>query len=317
MEIFMQNNEIPQFLVEAATKSYEQTDLVIFIGAGFSKMMGLPGWEDYARLKLSKLISTGKIELDYATKDYYLSIAKNNPKLLLSLLHSELTRQNANLANSRKSNIDISFIEKEIFKLSDEQVSLLKREFQPFITAMKKINAFYITTNYDNVLEEVFGFEKYVYTGEKVITQKRQVWHIHGDINNANLEIISSNQDYFKMYYQEKVDYYTKVRVGLREVFTKKNMLFVGYGLGEMELLQYLFDKSEIVNPTEFRHAIIETLYSNTSSELLKNYYADLGIQLITLNKDKKGYHIIHDVLIEWAEKLEMKSKDIIQMELL
>lgn len=312
----MENNEIPQFLVDAATKRYEETDLVIFIGAGFSRMMGLPGWGEYAQKKLSKLISTGKIDLDYATKDYYSSLAENNPRLLLSLLHSELNRQNIISEKEGKPKIDMSFIEKEIFMLNINTVSDLKREYQPFITAMKKINAFYITTNYDNILEDVFGFEKYVYIDEKIITKKRKVWHIHGDINNDKLDIISSNQDYFRMYYQQNDCYYAKVRASLREIFTKKNILFVGYGLGEMELLQYLFDKSEIAKPILLRHAIIETLYSNTSGELLKNYYEDLGIQLVTLNKDIKGFNIIHDVLIEWANKLEMPSENIIPMEL-
>lgn len=297
--------EIPQFIIDAAKKSYSETDLVIFIGAGFSRIMGLPGWNQYAKIKLEMVIESKEIDIDFATRTYYQGLANSDPKLLLSLLHTELIRQGV------KKN-DLSQFEKLIFHLDDDKILSLKREYNELINALKRINAFYITTNYDNILESVFGFEKYVFTGGRINTRKGQVWHIHGDIANSKIEIVSSNQDYFKMYYQEKEEYFGKVREQLKNIFLNKSILFIGYGLGEMEILQFLFEGIDKDDYPKHRHAILETLFSNTSDELLKNYYSDLGISLLTLSKDKRGYKIIHDTLIEWAEKLEMININII-----
>ena len=82
------SGKLPQFIIDAATRDGEFTDLVIFVGAGFSRLFGMPGWNRYAREKLREYKKDKALELDYATEENLLSSGDNDPRLLLSVIQS-------------------------------------------------------------------------------------------------------------------------------------------------------------------------------------------------------------------------------------
>lgn len=304
--------ELPDFIEKAATSKYESTDLVVFIGAGFSRLLGLPGWNEYASKKLNIIKSKGLLNIDFATEKNIRDMTYSDPRFLLSLLHTQLERKGLDKSS-------ILAIEKEIFDRDLLEIKKIQSENIELIEAISNINAFFITTNYDNILEQVFGLKKFNFSkDENVICTQGMVWHIHGDINNSSINIVSSNQDYFKMYYQDVGnDYYRNVRDELGRIFKEKNILFLGYGLSEMELLQYLFNKNELDGPSSLKHVIVQPLLSNTKDDLFRNYYSELGIHLVNVDMDDKGYKVIHDLIIQWAEKLSLPSDDIVDKGLL
>jgi hypothetical protein len=88
-------------------------------------------------------------------------------------------------------------------------------------------------------------------------------------------------------------------------LFSEKNVLFVGYGLEELELLEYIIGKARLTarGKTEIRHFLLQGFFSHEKelARSLSNYYAECGIELIPFLRDQKDWDQLIDALEEYA----------------
>jgi hypothetical protein len=97
-----------------------------------------------------------------------------------------------------------------------------------------------------------------------------------------------------------------KVLSFLGFLFAEKNVLFVGYGLEELEILEYVIGKARLMSEpgnTEMRHFLLQGFFSHEQelARSLSNYYRECGIELIPFLRDQKDWDQLIDVLDEYA----------------
>ena len=308
-------------IIRAAKKG----KLIFFVGAGMSVHLGIPGWRSFA-LRFLDLIYDNKILtlLNYKTKT---SLANEETRKLLSICKF------ASEINISKDDLEKAF--EEWFK-----VSLAKVKAMGLYEKLYSINAIYITTNYDNALDllaeqpdltkttitsissSALGTTYYrIEDFTKDILQKGNVIHIHGSINDCE-NLLVSYEDYIKRYNlkgitsieQAKVEHYNEF---LEEIFNDIDnvLLFIGYGLEEIEILQYLFnrlkDKDIASNNNRF---LLLPCYAD---EFLKvsyfnHYYENnYDLSIIPLDLTDNGYDGIKDFLDIMLNLLKNDKVDI------
>ena len=97
-----------------------------------------------------------------------------------------------------------------------------------------------------------------------------------------------------------------RVLTFLEFLFSQKSVLFVGYGLAELEILEYVIGKAHLMTEpgnAELRHFLLQGFFSHEEEleRALSDYYAECGIELIPYLRDNKGHDQLMDVLEEFA----------------
>ncbi len=280
-----------------------KSKFTIFVGAGFSQNFGMPGWNSYAYKKLDLVSKDLDLNFNYSTIEELKQLDK---KHLLTLIDSYITQ---------RSNIERIKYEKEIFKIKYEQIQDFRQKHATFYEKFKKINASFVTTNYDNVLEEYFGFIKKdnLELNEDYVLNPREVFHIHGDIASLLDEsfLISTWLDYYDLYFEKKhIDpsknnHINKINQFLDNLFEKNEILIIGYSLSEIEILKFIFnnirDKDDSSNIT-----ILVLKREKTDKKVLHQLYQELGLNIICLDIDEKGYSVLFDFLEELSKEFSI-----------
>lgn len=116
-----------------------------------------------------------------------------------------------------------------------------------------------------------------------------------------------------------------RVLTFLENLFREKSVLFIGYGLDELEILEYVILKARRVNKEqgeEPRHYIIQGFFSH-ERELMRSmrryYLADCGIELMPFLRDNKDWVQLIDVIEHLARELPgqppLLSQELVEME--
>ena len=294
--------DIPDRILSAASSGR----LVVFIGAGVSRIIGCPSWQDFA-LKYLKYLHEEKKCINYYE---YKNLSKLDSKKLLSICRK--------------------ILEKEKIPSPDIKSFLnAKKELKEKYTIYEnlyKFNAVYVTTNYDDYLDRVAEKPKseipsvtnstlsstikkeqskkneIIYSQEKLLTSKLldsgNVIHLHGSIKDER-NLIMTIVDYMEYYKNDD-----RPAVFLEEMFNKYTVLFVGYGLEEYELLEFIIHKSHS-SKNEVKHFMLYPIFKAEGSLLSfqREYYKDLGIQLVPYPVDN-GYEHLAIVIQEWANQI-------------
>ena len=198
---------------------------------------------------------------------------------------------------------------------------------------MSNLGKTFVTTNYDDWLDMTISApapsanaegdaatatigEKrtVIYKVEELtpdnLERPNTVFHLHGSMVDP-ASMILTTQDYLRHYANDyRSDGLTsenKVLTFLGFLFTEKNVLFVGYGLEELEILEYVIGKAHLMGNTgntEMRHFLIQGFFSHEQAlaDSLSNYYAECGIELIPFLRDQKDWDQLIDVLEEYAQ---------------
>ena len=298
---------VPPEILEAASSG----KLVLFIGAGVSRIIGCPSWEDLALKQLEDLRK--KKAINYHE---YENLKSLDSRKLLSIcrnIYKENNRKPPSMESLLKGNKKL--IKK--YKIYD---------------ALYSFNSIYITTNYDNYLDEIIkkpipeseikinskdesqiSLNKEKIKG-KVFYQKEDILisnlengnliHFHGSMNDEK-NLIMTIVEYMNHY-----KYDDKPACLLQEVFKNYTVLFVGYGLEEYEIIEFMVSKSSEAK-NEIRHYMLYPMFEKNNN-LLKfhqEYYGELGIRLIPYSIDKRGYEQLAVVIKKWAKKIGQISQ--------
>jgi len=225
----------PNAVLEAARNG----TLCPFIGSGFSRAFGYPGWTDFLKsiaedkniavkwscdlAKADHLVVAEALHRQFTTKSWCevkQQLERAGKDAELSDVHRELNRQFGELCMSKMSPCASQRDEKE--------VGTLKRlpDLRP---------AYIVTTNYDRVIEgEIYG------KGNIVPVWRGKEWKprpavsaptllkIHGDVEDAQSIILTHSQ------YYDFVHGAGYLNSRIYSLFVDRTVLFLGYGFRDV-----------------------------------------------------------------------------------
>lgn len=271
--------------IENAAQSGE---LVVFVGAGISRLIKCPSWYGFADKVLEQLVPEG---IDYHELSQINGIS--DPKKRLSIAKI--------IARKKKLKIDYQ----SIFDvpLGTENV----------YSYLNSFNSSFVTTNYEKYLrpdsrsgdrEDEWRFYRRDQLLRLNLDKNGNVVHLHGCLDDPENMVITT-KDYLEHYSSDEVQTF------LKYLFEKKTVLFLGYGLEEIEVLEYILRRGSVASRTgdePIRRYILQGFFNAEMAlfELLHEYYLEsFDTKLIGFPKDHKNYHHQVDILAAWSKKLK------------
>jgi len=312
--------KVPDDLREAAQRG----NLIPFIGAGVSRLAGCPSWGEFADASLKWLINDGKFTYSQLNQIQHL-----NPRVKLSLARV--------LASEKGTTIDFrALLHPSAPREHAKGCRLYKSLF-----ALGKT---FVTTNYDEWLDERIPEAtpaatpsvlpaavppipiRVVYKVEELLpallSEPNTVIHLHGSVLDS-AGMILTTQDYVRHYANDRLSgdpqKENRVLTFLDFLFRNKTVLFVGYGLDELEILEYVIVKAGRpagIPGREPRHYILQGFFSHEEAlfQNLKSYYrSECDIQLIPFRRDDKDWDQLLDVLEDFALRIPASDPLVLQ----
>ena len=268
-------------------------DLVFFVGAGASMLLGLPSWSGLAAKVLEEL-----------RQHRYLN-------------YSEIQQLNS-LDPKKQLSIAYLIAADNEYKLNLTQYLAGKNEGDSIYKAINDIGCSCVTTNYDELLAPRFVETKdgsttsvsvnRVYEREKffakLLNEPGAVIHLHGAISKPKTMIVTT-KDYLEHYDHENVQEF------LGELFEKKTILFLGYGLEEAELLEHILRRGKVKSNHERRRFALQGFFLSQKPlyEKLHTYYEkSFGVHLLGFIRDLDNYKRLEAIMKTWANQLVIKK---------
>ena len=314
---------IPDDLRQAAQRGR----LVIFVGAGVSKLAGGPDWPELADAALHDLVRQRKFSYSQFAQVNHL-----DPRVKLSIARRL----------EREHNVTINF--RSILHPSGTPHEKGRRLYE----TLSKLGDKFVTTNYDEWLDESVPIpvisgkpsadpstaatlqpRTVIYREEEIIPSKINnaniVIHLHGSVKYPKGMILTT-REYVRHYANDRGprEAHTENRIltFLDDLFRNKVVLFVGYGLKELEILEYIITKVKQPQSSEpeVKHHLVQGFFSHEQelARSLGDYYRESGIQLIPFSKDQQGWDQLLDVIESFARNISASGsvlEDFIQME--
>lgn len=298
---------VPVEIIEAARAGR----LVVFIGAGVSRLAGAPSWRGFANQLLEHLYENGAI--DHYEKS---NLALLDPKKLLTI---------CDIIQAEKK--DIPKPDYPAFIEGQAQPA----KWQPIYKSLYRFNTIFVTTNYDQFLDKIAkgiltpppGPEapktpeqsgtstpepKSFYLGKDLLESKLEngnVLHLHGSLEAVDSMIVTVS-DYLEHYKPG-----SNAQQFLEKLFQGSyRVLFVGYGLEELEILEFLV-RGAAPPGAELQHFMLYPFLEEEARILdhHKRYYRELGVRLIPYSISKKGHESLIPILDKWAEQIGPVAK--------
>lgn len=277
-------------------------ELILFIGSGASMLLGLPSWDELANKALDDL---GKMEcLNYSAIDQLKKLSDPKKKLSIAYLIAD------------ESNVKLDFREYLIVKKEGDNIYNIYK-------AINDIGCPCVTTNYDELLAPRFieTDNKGSTTAApivriiererlfaKLLNEPGTVVHLHGAISNQDTMILTTEQ-YLEHYNNEKVQGF------LKELFKKKTILFLGYGLEEAEILEYILRKGSVIVTNERKRFALQAFFYSQKPlyEKLHNYYEKcFGVHLLGVIRDHENYKCIEKIVKIWASQIKTRKPPLV-----
>lgn len=203
--------------MEQLISSFKQGNVILFVGAGVSMNLGLPSW--------GALIDQIAKELDY-DPDIYRTLGDNYAL-------AEYYRIKNGSIGPLRSWMDVNWHASHIKVESSKVHELIAKADFPLI----------YTTNYDQWLERAFDYYNKPFTKiasvadlTKIRANRPQIVKFHGDFDDDK-SIVLDETSYFK-----RLEFETPLDIKLRSDVLGKSVLFIGYGLADINL-RFLFYK--------------------------------------------------------------------------
>lgn len=274
----------------------------IFFGAGISMLIGCSSWDRLAENLIEKCFTTPKNDdsskccITFKEKEALQKMV--NPKKIITICQYILN----------KNGFSDEFFN-EILKSLDPDPTLLER--QNIYNELYGLRGLFITTNIDTHFDNKFHPARIVYQlGDfepDIIPEtihESKLYHIHGSILDRS-SIVISVKDYLDRYNDARFQTF------LRKIFSEKVILFIGYGLNEFEVLDFLIAKSRGYSLPEAKHFILLPYYrgEETLLEYEEHYFSQFGISVIPYLKDEKGYGQIYDIVKKWNRDITLQTR--------
>lgn len=280
--------ELPDEIRQAALDG----NLVLFVGAGVSVLVRLPTWDELAwrvleDLRLKELFNYSELQ----------QLKGLDPKKLLSI--AEVA------AEQNTTTLDLV---KHFNNFDDDK---------GIYYYLNKIGCTCVTTNYDELLKPQFNLVKdgSATAGPVIRVNYKSdfhagrlnvpgtVVHLHGSISRPENMVFTTKQ------YLEHYDH-DAVKNFLGELFDKKTVLFIGYGLEEAEILEHILRRGRVKDTKNRRRFALMPFFRSQRPlyERLHGYYKkSFGVNLLGFIRDHKDYRQLEDVIKVWSEQIEVR----------
>jgi len=284
--------ELPKEIKEAVSNNR----LAVFVGAGVSRLIGCMGWDQLAFNLVNRCFSTKKKDgsgiINFKEKETL--IQDKDHKKTITICYYLL-----------KENDSETIFYKELKKSLKADKKLIKS--QNIYDELYGLRGLFITTNADEHFDNKFEPTQIVWREEDFDPSKidrTKLYHIHGSIKDKNSLVFTVPQ-YIKRYNNQTF------KMFLEKIFSEFTVLFVGYGMSEFELLDFLITKFESNNKEkELKHFILLPFYKGEENilEFEQYYYNSMGIRVLPYAKDNKGYGQLYDVIKNWEREINLVS---------
>jgi hypothetical protein len=270
-----------------------ENNFYIFVGAGVSRIIGSPSWEELAQQYLNHLWKNKYI--DYT---HYEGLKKEIPIKLMSICQLiERGKKNKQKFDFRKS---LMKTRSKIQKNKDTA------PYSEIYQKLYQLPATFITTNYDTYLDAevnqsinpVSSKDEYNQPKNKIIghyedltpnvsLKNGDIVHIHGSINEEKL--LLTRRDYLEAYAKND----SLLIKFFKETLSHGSFLFIGYGLEEANILEQIYKNLE-GNESNYNHWIFyakkKGKYENDLFKFQQQYFNSIGINAIGYDISKNGY---------------------------
>ena len=282
---------VPNEIIDAVNNE----SLAVFIGAGVSRIIGCMGWDELAQNLVKKCFSTkkkdGSLFINFKEKE--LLLQNKDHKKTITICHHLL----------KKNDLENIFY-KELIKSLKADKNLLKS--QNIYDELYRLRGLFITTNADKCFDKKFEPTRIVYNEENFTPSnidRSKLYHIHGSILDKKSLIFTISQ-YIQRYNVEEF------KLFLGKIFTEYVVLFVGYGMSEFELLDFLITKYDSNKRKELKHFMLLPFYIGEENilDFEQYYYNSMGIRVMAYEKDEKGYAQLYEVIKSWNSTINQTS---------
>lgn len=171
-------------------------------------------------------------------------------------------------------------------------------EIAEFKKARKNIGSI-ITTNYDNLIEHIFEFEKLIGNNILLSNPYGSIYKIHGCSSEPH-KIIITEKDYNQ--FDGK---YELIRAQLLSLFIHHPIIFIGYGVGDNNIKKilktiftYVEPNSELADDIRNNFLLVE-YEKDTDNEVISEHDIDMdGYSTVRINKIKTdNFTLIYQAL--------------------
>ncbi len=281
---------VPEEIKDAALSG----NLVLFIGAGVSRLLGLPSWDQLADHTLNDLCKNNLI--DYSEKDQLQNIDAKK-KLSISELIAEQNHHDLNL---------VQYLQKD------------ETKEEGIFEYINKLGCVCVTTNYDTYLApkhlaksdgsetptEVVRVSKKGEFYPRLLNEPGTVIHLHGSIEDPKTMVVTT-KDYLD-HYDDK-----NVQLFLSDLFERKTVLFLGYGLEEVEILEHILRRGRALPTGDRRYFAVQGYFRSQEPlfNKLSNYYKiSFGVHLLGFIRDYDDYNGLAFTIKSWVDEIEVKA---------
>jgi len=280
--------EVPEAIIDAIN----QDKLVVFLGAGISRLIGCDSWEkqsEHIIEKCSKLNDgNGNSIINESQKKNLLN--NFDPKKRITICSALLNE---------------SGFGDEFYDLLKSTVTADEEKTEKYnvYNELIKFRALFITTNFDEYFDRHFIPERIAYTPEKFAQKpdRNKLYKIHGTISEKT-SIVSTVPQYLTQYNN------TDHTNFLKKIFSECTILFIGYGMEEFELLDFIFLKNDNKTERELKHFILQRVKEGDEIKLYNIYYNQFGIDAIPYRIDDKSSPQLYYVIKKWASEINQKT---------
>lgn len=277
--------DLPQEIKRAALDG----DLVLFVGAGTSMLLDLPSWRGMAERQLECLRQNGVLNFSELEQ-----LSSLDPKKQLSI------------ATQIAENNTISLDLKSGLTGFSEGNSIYK--------SINDIGCVCVTTNYGKLLSPRYSYAQdgsttpatpnRIYEKNRLLTNHLDtpgtVIHLHGAVDDPKSMVVTTRK-YLEHYDDSRVQEF------LSDLFTRKTVLFVGYGLEEDEILEHILRRGGVRESGERKRFALQGYYLSEKPlyEKLYDYYqSSFGVHAIGFIRDYKNYKQQEDIFEDWGPKI-------------
>ncbi len=266
--------------------------LVVFVGAGVSRVVGCTGWDDLAKDLVSACFEKRYINFKEKEKlsgepDHRKTISicyhiikeiHNDPELFYEYLQSALKAKAGPVGQSPANDI---------------------------YGELYRLRAVFVTTNADEIFDGLFNRSAVVYKPQDIpdkALDPTKLYHLHGTIRDR-ASLVFRVDEYITHYRKEQVQAF------LQRLFSDYTILFVGYGLAELQLLEYVIMNNR-KDDGSVRHFYLLPMYKGEENllEFEKAYFRRLGIEVVAYDITADGYGQLYNVMKAWQTELNRTS---------